>query len=185
MTTRTTGFVNIFFKLRERTDAYTDTQLQRTLLFKKKQTEGEHKRDERIEFDWEKSKAQHSNFGKKRKPIDLVPNSLDPLSIFYFTRMALSDENPVVERQITDGKNTFLSRAKIIRRETIALSNGKSYDTYCVAPDMGNIGGVFQSEKDGKIHLWLTADDKRIPVRIKSKIAIGHFIGELVSAEGL
>jgi hypothetical protein len=33
--------------------------------------------------------------------------------------------------------------------------------------------------------MWVTADDKRLPVRIMSKLAIGHFVGELTGAEGL
>ena len=184
MSTRTNGLVDIFFKLRERIDAYADIRMEKSLLFKKVQTEGKNRRDERITFDWENGKAQHSNFGKKRSPIDLMPGSLDPLSIFYYTRMALSEKRPAVERQVTDGKKSFLGRARIIRRETISLSDGKTFDTFCVVPHMGDIGGVFQDNKDAKIHLWLTADDKRIPVRIKSRLAIGHFTGELISAEG-
>jgi len=47
------------------------------------------------------------------------------------------------------------------------------------------VGGVFEKTKDAKIHIWVTADERRIPVRIKSKVAIGSFIGELTSATGL
>ncbi len=185
MTTRTNGLVDIFFKLRERIDAYADTRLEKSLLFKKVQTEGQHKRDERIEFDWDNGTVQHANFGKKSAPVELKPGSLDPLSIFYYTRVALSKNNPTVERQVTDGKKSFLGRATIIKRETIALSNGKSYDTLCIVPHMGDIGGVFQENKDAKIHIWVTDDEKRIPVKITSKLAIGRFIGELTFAEGL
>ena len=185
MTTRTKGFVDIFFKLRERIDAFADTRMERSLLFKKIQTEGEHKRNEIIEFDWKNGTARHSNFGKKSHPIELKAGSLDPLSIFYYTRMALSETHPEVKRQVTDGKKSFIGRAHVIKRETISLSNGKSYDTLCIVPHMGDIGGVFQDNKDAKIHMWLTADEKRIPVRFKSKLAIGYFIGELTSAEGI
>jgi len=33
--------------------------------------------------------------------------------------------------------------------------------------------------------LWVTADKRRIPVKIKSKVVVGSFVGELVSATGL
>ncbi|MGD8845590.1 MAG: DUF3108 domain-containing protein, partial [Desulfobacteraceae bacterium] len=39
--------------------------------------------------------------------------------------------------------------------------------------------------KDAKLRVWITADEKRIPVQIKTKVKVGHFIGELVSAEGV
>ena len=32
---------------------------------------------------------------------------------------------------------------------------------------------------------WVTADQRRIPVRVKSAVVIGSFTGELISAQGL
>jgi hypothetical protein len=185
MKTRTNDFVDVFFKVRERIDAYADIRMGRSLSFRKTQTEGEHKRDERIDFDWTSGTAQHSNYGQKSAPIPLEPGSLDPLSVLYYTRMALSEQSPFVERLVTDGKKSFIGRADLIRRETITLTSGKTFDTFCVVPRMGDIGGVFQGDKDARIHMWVTADDKRLPVRIMSKLAIGHFVGELTGAEGL
>ena len=34
--------------------------------------------------------------------------------------------------------------------------------------------------KKAKIQIWLTADDRRIPVRIKSKVVVGSFVADLV-----
>jgi hypothetical protein len=31
--------------------------------------------------------------------------------------------------------------------------------------------------------LWITADKRRIPVKIKSKVIVGSFVGELISAD--
>lgn len=185
MTTKSNGFVDIFFKIRERIDAYADTQMAHSILYKKRQTEGEHKLNEIIEFDWQRQQAQYSNFDKKRRPIDILPGSFDPLSAFYFTRMAIDHETSQVERPVTDGKKNFMGSAKVVRRETITLSNGKRYDTFCLAPDMGLFGGVFKESQEAKLFVWVTADDFRIPVRIRSKVKVGHFIGELISAKGL
>lgn len=185
MTTRSNGFVDIFFKIRERIDAYADVQMAHSVLYKKRQTEGEHKRDEKIEFDWQAGKAQYTNFKKKRRPIELLPGSFDPLSAFYYTRIAIDHETSQMKRPVTDGKKNFMGSAKVVQRETITLENGKTYDTYCLEPDMGLFGGEFKENKEAKLHVWVTADDKRIPVRIKSKIQVGHFIGELISAKGL
>ncbi len=185
MTTKTKGFVDVFFKLRERVDAWAETGLKRSMGYKKRQTEGEHKRDEEIVFDWKNGKAHYSNFGKSRPPIDLEPGSLDPLSVIYYTRMALFSNRMEIKRPVTDGKKTFFGKATMVRREKVTLSDGKTYDTFCVIPAMSDIGGAFEDEKDAKIYLWVTTDEACIPVKIKSKLAIGHFIGELVSAEGI
>lgn len=186
MTAKTNKFVDIFYKIRDRIDAYADTAMTRSVHYKKRQTEGSHKRDEVIEFDWNKGQARYTNFGESRKPIDLIPGSFDPLSAFYYTRMAVTNGNgDQVERPVTDGKKNIIGRATIVNRETITLKNGRSFETLCLEPEMRHIGGVFKEEKDAKIHIWVTADERCIPVQIKSKVAVGHFIGELVDAKGI
>ena len=50
-----------------------------------------------------------------------------------------------------------------------------TYDTYLIEPELKHVGGVFEKSKDAKIQLWVTADEHRIPVKIASKVAIGHF----------
>jgi hypothetical protein len=42
---------------------------------------------------------------------------------------------------------------------------------------------VFKKSKDAKLQIWVTADARRIPVKIKSKVAVGSFVGELMSVE--
>ena len=185
MIAKSNAFVDIFYKIRDRVDAYADTRMTRSVYYKNKQSEGDHKRDEVIEFDWVKNQASYANAGVQNAAIDLLPGSFDPLSAFYYTRMTLADPHQTLERPVTDGKKNVIGRARIVKRETITLKNGKTFDTFCIEPEIKHIGGVFKKSKNAKIRIWVTADDKRIPVQIKSKVAIGHFIGELVSAEGV
>lgn len=60
-----------------------------------------------------------------------------------------------------------------------------TYDTYLIEPELKHVGGVFEKSKNAKIQLWVTADKRRIPVKIKSKVVVGSFVGELVSATGI
>ena len=60
---------------------------------------------------------------------------------------------------------------------------GVTYDTFLMEPELKHIGGVFEKSKNAKIKLWITADKRRIPVKIKSKVIVGSFVGELISAE--
>jgi hypothetical protein len=186
MTAKSNKFVDIFYKIRDRIDAYADIQMQHSLQYKKRQIEGSHNKNEIIEFNWEKSQARYSDFGKDREPISLKPGSFDPLSAFYYTRIALTDENAkLVERPVTDGKKNIIGRAKVVGREMITLNNGQTFDTLLLEPEMQHIGGVFKESKGAKIQLWVTADSRCIPVQIKSKVVVGSFIGELLSTEGI
>jgi hypothetical protein len=185
MTAESNSFVDTFYKVRDRIDAFADIRMTRSVRYAKKQREGSHEKDELIEFDWASSQASYSNYGKKKNPIELMAGSFDPLSAFYYTRTADLDLSRPLERPITDGRKNVIGRLKVVARETITLKNGQSYDTFCIEPELNHVGGVFKQSKDARIQLWVTADERRIPVRIQSKVIIGHFIGELVTAEGI
>jgi hypothetical protein len=183
MTAKTSPFVDHFYKVRDRIDGYTDTAMTHSVLYKKLK-EGRRKKSVIVHFNWEEQTAQYSNFGKKRKPISILPASFDPISIFYAFRYHDLKEKMEITNPVTDGKKCIMGRAKVIKREKIEVSAG-TYDTYLVEPDLEHIGGVFEKSKKAKLQVWVTADSRRMPVKIKSKVVVGSFIAQLVSAEGI
>jgi hypothetical protein len=46
------------------------------------------------------------------------------------------------------------------------------------------VGGVFEKSPDAKLQLWVSADYRRLPVKLKSKVIVGSFTGELQSMVG-
>ena len=185
MTAKSNSFVDYFYKVRDRIDAHANLEMTHSILYKKNQHEGKSIRDVIVDFHWEKNKAQYANLKRKRKrePIDILSGSFDPLSAFYYVRLFDFKENSIIERPVTDGKKCVIGRATVIRKEAIKIASG-IYDTYLIEPDLKHVGGVFEKSKDAKIQLWVTADKRRIPVKIKSKVVVGSFEGELVSAMG-
>ncbi len=184
MTARSNSFIDHFYKVRDRIDAYADIDMTHSILYKKKQHEGKNKKDVVVNFSWEQNKAQYSNFNNKRPPIDILSGSFDPLSAFYYTRLVELKKNSIIERPVTDGKKCIIGKAFVIKKERIKLASG-TYDTYLIEPELKHVGGVFEKSKNAKIQLWVTADKRRIPVKIKSKVVVGSFVGELVSATGI
>jgi hypothetical protein len=184
LTAKSNAFIDTFYKVRDRIDAYANNEMTHSMLYKKKQREGNTHRDIVVNFDWQNKKAQHTNFKDKRQPIDILAGSFDPLSAFYFVRLFDFQEKSKIERPITDGKECIIGKLYVIKRETLKLKSG-TYDTYLIEPEVKHIGGVFEKSKNAKIQLWVTADKRRIPVKIKSKVVVGSFVGELVSATGL
>jgi len=178
-TARTSEFVDLFYKVRDRIDSYTNADMTRSMLYRK-QHKGRSKKDVIVTFDWERKLAQYSNFGEEMAPVPILPGTFDPLSVFYAFRLYDLKENAEVNLPVTDGKKCIMGKAKVIRRERIHVQ-GNSYDTYLVEPDLEHIGGVFRKSRNAKLQIWVTADDKRLPVRIKSKVTVGSFVAELIS----
>lgn len=184
LTVKSNAFIDTFYKVRDRIDAYANTEMTHSMLYKKKQLEGKTHRDIVVNFDWQNNKAQYTNFKDKRPPIDILSGSFDPLSAFYFVRLFDFREKSKIERPVTDGKKCIIGKISVIKRETLKLKSG-TFDTYLIEPELKHIGGVFEKSENAKIQLWVTADKRRIPVKIKSKVVVGSFVGELISATGL
>jgi hypothetical protein len=184
MTVRTNAFVDTFYTVRDRIEAWTDVEMTHSLHYRKLQREGSHRmRDVRVNFDWKKRLAVYTNHGKEQAPITLVPGTFDPLAALYFTRLADLALDTIVERPVTDGKINVPGRARVVGRESIQVPAG-TFDTVVIEPDLSEVRGVFEKSPGGRIRIWLSDDGRRIPVRVQSKVAVGHFVGELTSAEG-
>ena len=179
MTTRTNSFVDVFYKVRDMVDGFTDLAVSRSLLYKKNQNEGSTRRDIVVAFDWEKKTAQYSNFGEFNQPISINEGSFDPFSVIYYCRLFDFKTNEDIVRPVTDGKKNVRGVARFKGRKSIKV-NGIRYETFLIEPEIEHISGVFKKSKKAKIQIWLTADDRRIPVRIKSKVVVGSFVADLV-----
>lgn len=192
MEARTNSFIDTIYRYRSRVDAYANRQLTRSLHYNKKTELGVKTREDTVDFDWDMNVARFNRTGTypgekpvvqtEQRRIPLMPGAFDPLSIFYYTRQLEVGPGAPIERPVSDGRKCVLATAMILKRETLQI-NGKDYDTYLVEPDLKHVGGVFEKSKDAKIQLWVTADERRIPVKIKSKVYVGYFTGELVSAQ--
>lgn len=179
MIAKSNSFVDMFYKVRDVVDGYTDLSVSRSLYYKKKQKEGSTKRDIIVTFDWGEKTAQYSNFGEEKKPISISEGAFDPFSVIYYCRLFDFARNEDILRPVTDGKKTVLGRARFKGRQTVSI-NGKTYDTFLIEPEIEHISGVFKKSKKAIIQIWLTADSRRIPIRIKSKVVVGSFVADLV-----
>ena len=184
LTARSNAFVDAFYRVRDRIDAWTDTNLTQSLLYRKKQQEGNSRRDITVTFDWDAVAAQYTNRSENgsevRKPIPIAPGTFDPLSIFYWSRTVdLAAENRI-NRPVTDGRKHIMGVADIIRRETITVPAG-TFDTFLIEPDLSHVGGVFEKSPDAGLQLWVTTDHRHLPIKLASKVVVGKFTGELVS----
>jgi hypothetical protein len=180
LTAKSFPIIDPFFKVRDRIEAFTDTRMTRSLLYKKDQHEGRTRRQVVVNFDWDRREARFANFDKQRKPIPVADGTFDPLAAFYFSRLFDLETHRLIERPVSDGKRCVIGKLRVIKRENITIGN-RVYDTFLVMPEMTHIRGVFEKSKEAGIKLWVSADHRRIPIRIESRVAVGRFVGELVS----
>lgn len=173
--------IDLIYKVRDRVDSFTDKDLKESFLYRVEKA-GRRKKLSEVTFDLANLKAQYREGHKAREPIDIRPGSLDPLSIFYAFRLQRLSEGIELSSPVTDGKRCVTGNVKVLRKEKISVPAG-SFETYLVEPDLKHVRGIFEKSPGARLFVWVTADGRAIPVRIKSKVIVGSFVAELVSIE--
>jgi len=183
MTARTTPFIDRFYKVRNRLESHTDPEITRSYFFNNDQNEGRTQKKSQVHFNWERMEACYFSEDRCKRIIPILPGAFDPLSAFYYIRTLELGPDASMERPVTDGKKCVIGRAGVIRRETITVPLG-TFDTYLLKPELEHVGGVFKKSKGAELYIWVTADYRRIPVKLQSRVVIGSFVGELTAANG-
>ncbi len=181
MTTKTTPFIDVFYQVRDVIESYTSQDLNHSLLYTKKQA-GKSKRDIVVTFDWKKNKAIHTNFGKVKDTVSLMPGTIDPLAALYYIRQSDFNGDPLIKRPVTDGKYNEIGKAMILRREKVHVPAG-IFQTVVIQPSLVKVRGVFEKSKNSTMLLWITDDENRMLIKAASKVSVGSFVAELIASE--
>ncbi|GGW55610.1 uncharacterized protein DUF3108 [Winogradskyella epiphytica] len=182
----TTGLIKAFFKVEDRYESYFDKETLLPYKFIRKIDEGGHTKDIEITFDHEKKQAEV--FNKKHKKVTTVATEKDVqdmVSAFYYLRNNYDTEKisvgDVVQLTMFFDEENYGFKLKYLGRETIKTKFGRvetlKFRPYVMA------GRVFKEEES--LTLWVSADDNKIPLRIRANLAVGSLRAELVAFKGL
>jgi len=117
---------------------------------------------------------------KKLKNVLMLKGDVqDPLSAFFVFRCLNFSHSPV-HIMMTDGRHIVNGEIYVLGRQVVTTPAGK-FKTILIEPRLHGLKGVFRKSPDAKILVWLTDDKWHIPVKMTSKVIVGHFTAELVS----
>ncbi|MFA5804602.1 MAG: DUF3108 domain-containing protein [Melioribacteraceae bacterium] len=170
---------DLFYKVRDHYETFIDVEGIFPWRFEQHIREGGYSYDFSAFFDQRKRKAKTSQGSYD------IPNYIhDIVSAFYFGRTFDYSKMKVGDKVHLENFNTdkaypldILYRGK----ETISVKAGK-FDCIILEPLVVE-GGLFRSE--GSIVIWLTNDELKIPVKVKTKVLVGSIDAELSSYAGL
>jgi hypothetical protein len=165
--------------VRDRYETYIDVDGIFPWRFEQHIREGGYVRDFSAFFDQRKGKAKTS-----KGEYEIPPFVHDIVSAFYYTRTLDFSETKIGDRihlQNFYKDKVYNLDVKFRGRETIEVPAGK-FDCIIVEP-LVKEGGLFKH--DGDIIIWLTDDDLKMPVKVRTKIVIGHVEAMLSQYEGL
>lgn len=172
---KTVGIVNIFYPVSDVVQSLMDAHGLYSLRYEMDQKRGKRRRHRIARFDHEGRTVHVTNDGKANSyPIPQYVQ--DPLSSLYYVRTIekLNDGDTVVI-DVFDKDKTWSVDIQVSDRERIKTPVGE-FDTVKLRT-YPKYEGVFQHK--GEIFIWLTDDERRLPVLMKSTIAIGSIVATL------
>lgn len=179
---RSTPFVDSFYKVRDRIESWTDVTVEHSLLYRKRQREGDYSKDVELRFDQKSGNTMRYVRGKLRHTLEQPENVFDPLAILFAFRKNALYKTMRFSRPVTDGKVSVMGEATVEDMDKLDTPLGEM-NCFRVRIDVKHLSGVFRKSRDAELLVWFSADERRLPVRVKSKVVVGHFTMELVKYE--
>jgi LysM repeat protein len=174
---KTHPFFETFFKVRDRIESFIDLDYGFPWRYEKHLREGGYSADAFYLFDQRAGKIVEPDKGKEA-PMPI--GSQDVMSCFYWFRtLPLNVGDEATIPVTADDMKSYQLKVNVLRKEKAETLAG-DFDCIVVEPHL-TFQGVFQQK--GQVLLWITDDARRIPVKIRSKIAIGSININLQDAE--
>lgn len=186
ITSRTNAFADAFYKVRNQTTSWLNAAFSQTIHYENIQNEGKRQRDVVVEFDWHAQKARYTDRLAEESHYDwiaILPGSLDPLAITYFVRSLPLQVGAEFYIPTTTGREQFVSTVRVAAQERRRFRHMGRVEAFRLEPDIKDVGGVFRRSSRASIYFWFSADERQLPLRMESSVAVGRFWAELHSIE--
>ncbi len=171
---RTNSFLDFFKKVRDTivSEGVCLNGKMQSTLFTANQQERKYKSSKEAVFLYKENKVKYTKKGKTTF-FDVPAGYLNVIDAFYLTRLhPPTMENPI-SIPVFDSEKKYDVTVKLLKKEKIRAPWGKRVNCLVIQPEL-KTEGVFTSV--GTIKIWLTDDEKRIPLKITAKIKIGRIV---------
>ncbi len=164
-------FFSGIYRVRDKVVSYLDREGLFSRYFMKRLREGTFRRTEEIHFDHEAQLARYHD----GKEYEITAGVHDVLSAFYFVRTLDLEVGRDVFLTVHDSRKTYDLRVIVHRQQAVETLYG-TFDCFVIQPVM--LGeGIFKHE--GDLMIYMTADARRIPVRMTTRLPVGSITASL------
>jgi hypothetical protein len=165
--------VSVIYQIESSEEAWFDATELYSLKYTRQSIENNKPRDRDYRFDQE----QQLRITAEGDTKPASPRAVDQLSIMYFIRLLPFEPGAKFTlRNLADPEDNPL-RIQVLKKERVKVPAG-TFETYLLKLDFKANHGVFK--KGGENLIWVTADDRHVPVKVSSKIGLGKFRAELI-----
>ena len=172
--------VDLVYKVRDRVRAHsrlTSAGLE-SQWYRFRQHEGSHRNDHTLEFPQPGRVHYRDHLAATQQELTVAPGTLDMVSAFFATRALPLVPGETHRLPVVDKDQHYTLRIDVLARERLDTLLGEDTPTVKIHPRLQS-EGVFK--RSGEMYLWLTADDRHLPVRMESRVKYGKVISRLIA----
>lgn len=180
---KTSKLFNSVYSIDDRVVTLVDYDLWLPRLFTLSVKETNQRKEGRSFFDFQKLKAKYEEkkvskkrgAEEKKQEWDILPYSQNVFSVIYYMRLFAWKEGKDYSFRVADDNENLIFKGRVVARETLKTDIGPM-KAIKIKPEIilkGNFKPV------GDIFIWLSDDERKIPLRIESKIKIGTIVSEI------
>ena len=100
-------------------------------------------------------------------------NTFDPITAVYLARSLDFKVGDKLYFKIFGGRYQYLLELFVEKKEPVELPSGKTVEAYKVVPRVQNLKKSGYASRLTEAAIWISADERRLPVKLSSKIAFG------------
>jgi hypothetical protein len=175
--------MDVLYNVRDRNESWMDREGLYSHHFEQDLHEGSYAAKRWIDYNYgaQQFVRIEERGGKQTRIEGTLPGPVQDVfsSLYYARTLPLEPGKSYEFLTNSDGKNWTL-KINVLRRETVNVKAGK-FSCVVVEPMMLS-EGIFKNK--GRLLVWLTDDDKRIPVLIRTQVSVGSVSAELTEREG-
>lgn len=155
-----------FYKVNDRVESVVSEGDLLPIKFEKHLREGNFKKDQIILFDRTNNTAR---YGDENLPVG--PGCRDPLAAVYYLRgLNFPEVGGNLTVWVHVDKKNYPIMVRILKKETVKVPAGKFSAVQIKLEPQPGFEGLFRQK--GDMWIWLTDDERKIPVKIKVEVPI-------------
>ena len=137
--------------------------------------------DARYDSSTKRWAVHRQQVGKRAKIYEFdSQNTLDPITTVYLARSVDFNVGDRLFFNIFGGRYRYLLELHVQRKEPVELESGKVIDAFKIIPQVQNTTKSGYAGRLNEATIWISADERRLPIKLSSKIIFGSIYLEIV-----
>ena len=180
---KTSGALDLIWKMRDTISSTFDAVALTPAHFVFSQRENAKVIDTEAKFDQRTKRwaVNRQQVGKQTKNYQFESNNtLDPITAVYLARSTEYKVGDKLYFKVFGGRYQYLLELFVEKKEPVELESGKTVEAYRIVPRIQNITKRGYAGRVNEAIIWISADERRVPIKMSSKVIFGTVHLELI-----